>query len=50
MKLNSAHAGRTLVGGQSQDASCQVLVFLFINFLLKEEVNLLEGQNLSFKF
>ena len=32
MKLNNAHAVRTLVGGQSQDASCQFFVFLFIYF------------------
>ena len=30
MKLNSAHAGRTLVGKQSQDASCEFFVFIYI--------------------
>ena len=30
MKPNSAHAGRTLVGKQSQDASCEFFVFIYI--------------------
>ena len=37
MKLNSAHAGCTLVGKQSQDASCEFFVFIF--FLFSQRVS-----------